>query len=121
MTKRLLVTGSRDWTDIKEVVETLYAALQYLGGEAILISGHCPTGADRIAEHIWLHDIDGEVEVYPADWEKHGKKAGFVRNSEMVKSGADLCVAFIKNNSRGASMTARLAEKAGIETWISKE
>lgn len=48
-------------------------------------------------------------------------RAGFVRNKQMVDTMPDLCYAFIKNNSKGATMCAKLAEDAGISTIYFRE
>jgi hypothetical protein len=111
MSIRILITGSRDWTDRHVIEEALWEVSD--DEFNVLVTGACPSGADRIAEDIWA-GWDFPVERHPADWNRHGKRAGFIRNAEMVTAGADLCLAFIRNGSRGASMTADLAEKAGI-------
>ena len=108
--KRILITGSRDWSDRGMIRMALD---QYLHAD-ILVSGACPTGADRICEETWSA-WNGLIERHPADWSQ-GKSAGFRRNAHMVSLGADICLAFILNGSKGASMTADLAEKAGIRT-----
>lgn len=108
---RILVTGSRDWEDQNLIWTILNETAE---PNAVLIHGDCPTGADRMAAS-WAHtQPDIKVEAYPAEWDKYGKRAGFIRNKHMVDLGADVCLAFIKNNSRGASMTAQLAVSAGI-------
>lgn len=108
--KRLLVTGSRNWDNVTTIKLALNHAVNYLGDQVTLVHGACPTGADDIADDLFTYANLGPVEAHPADWNTHG-------NSLMVDLGADLCLAFIKNESRGATMTANLAEKAGIRTW----
>jgi len=109
--KRLLVTGSRDWNDEKRIEDILRSAPH----DAVLVHGACPTGADAIADRIWS-EWGRQVERHPADWKQYGKRAGFVRNAEMAESDSALCLAFIKGDSRGASMTAQLAEDKGVTT-----
>lgn len=111
--QRILVTGSRDWDD-KSTIGLTLANQARLRPLATLVSGACPTGADRLCEEWWT-TFGGTVERHPADWARLGKRAGFVRNAEMVDLGADVCLAFIRDGSKGASMTADLAEKAGID------
>lgn len=111
---RVLVTGSRDWTDRAAIRDALYAIEGDVETDDSLTLVHgAARGADSIAAEIASKGGWG-VEAHPADWERFGKRAGFIRNDEMVKLGADVCLAFIKDGSRGATMCADLAEKAGI-------
>jgi len=119
---RVLVTGSRDWTD-EETLRDVFAEIilyHLLDENVVLVSGNCPTGADKMAEDAF-EEWGRSIEKHPADWDKFGKRAGYLRNKEMVDSKPDLCVAFIKNNSRGASMTLDLAQKAGIQTSVYRQ
>ncbi|MFE6127502.1 SLOG family protein [Streptomyces sp. NPDC056437] len=118
---RVLVTGSRDWDDIDTIAAAIEQTLIDSGGRPVLVvHGACPSGADWHADHYarWLRGrgCSVDVEPHPANWSLNGKAAGFIRNQLMVNLGADICLAFIKNGSRGASHTARLAEEAGIKT-----
>lgn len=112
---RILITGSRDWDLYNPVASALYAVWTELGqpANALLISGACPRGADFIAETVWAK-AGLPIERHPADWNTLGRRAGFVRNAEMVNSGPHICLAFIRNGSKGASHTKKLAENAGI-------
>ena len=125
---RLLIAGSRTWSDPWLMVGALNRALEHLGGSPTLIQGTA-NGADSMAAQLWS-DAGRPVESHPAEWGQHSpecspahhgqprcKSAGFRRNARMVELGADLCIAFIVGASKGASMTARMAERAGIETW----
>jgi hypothetical protein len=112
---RVLVTGSRDWTDTDTICTALDEALDHAPDHLLVVHGGCPTGADRIAG-LWAIAARVPAITYRADWKNHGRAAGPIRNRAMVDDGADLCLAFIKDDSRGASHTARLAEQAGIPT-----
>ena len=131
--KRLLVTGSREWTDRQKIVAELERARVEIGDDTILVHGDA-RGVDRLAAHLWHCTWGLPAEDYPADWyapcraeckPNHrrarfagGRKmcpaAGMYRNAEMVALGADLCLAFILDKSAGATGCARLARKARI-------
>lgn len=119
---RVLVTGSRDWPD-QELVWTVLDELLDKHGAIVVVHGACPTGADDQADD-WAgtRELDGypvKAEPHKADWKGPRKRgAGFARNAEMVNLGADLCLAFIHNESNGATHCSDLAKKAGIETRI---
>lgn len=116
---RILVTGSRDWDDEERVAYELGLAVGdalrqgYAHTSIVIVHGACPSGADRAADRI-ARDYGHRVERHPADWDRYGRAAGPKRNTEMVALGANTCLAFIRNGSRGASHCAGLAERAGV-------
>ena len=124
---RVLTTGSQLWTDKKLIFQELDWALQDMhldtDSEYVfeLVHGDCPNGADAMVNE-WgeFRKSQGfpiKIEKHPADWKGPRKRgAGYARNAEMVKLGADRCLAFILNESNGSTHCADLAEAAGIPT-----
>ena len=84
---RVLVCGSRDWSD-----RTLIEAVLRAHGPALIVHGGA-RGADRIAGEI-ARGLGWPVEEHPADWTRHGRAAGPRRNIEMLDSGPALVIAF---------------------------
>lgn len=119
---RILITGSRAWTNRNWLgMELIQVAVELAGNTdapITLVSGACPRGADRIAEE-HAEGWGWTIERHPADWDTHRKAAGYVRNQQMVDLGADICLAFVRGGSRGATHCGQAAERAGIPTrWF---
>lgn len=109
---RIGVTISRTWDDWETVVDALYEALPGLSFHKVTIV-HGASQTDWFIAGV-AYTLGMNIEAHPAYWSQHGRAAGMIRNTEMVKSGADLWLAFIKDNSRGATHCALEAERAGI-------
>lgn len=126
---RLLVTGSRDWSDADTIWQALAEVVRELPAnrEVLLVSGACPRGADAIAEG-WGRGFGATIETHRAEDFGPWPRCGPLRNRHMVSLGADCCLAFIgpctssrcrkprPQPSHGASGCADLAETAGIPT-----
>lgn len=133
---RVLVTGSRSWSDVAAVESALVLAwdeaLQAGFDGIVLVHGGCPSGADRLAWE-WAARVDVPVEVSMADWSgpcapgcrpghrrvrrgggEYCPMAGHRRNQLMVDAGAALVLAFPLGASRGTRDCMARAVAAGI-------
>lgn len=107
---RVLVCGGRDFTD----TASAYRELDRLHREYafdVVIEGDAK-GADRIAGY-WARKNRVDNLKFPADWTRYGKRAGYMRNRQMLDEGKpDLVVAF--PGGRGTTMMMELAREAGV-------
>jgi hypothetical protein len=111
VTYRILVTGSRTWTDDEMIYQSIARSARDHPGAVVVHGG--ARGADQLAGAAARRLGLGE-EVHRANWEQAPRAAGILRNLAMVKLGADVCLAFIKARSTGATHCADAAELAGI-------
>mgnify|MGYP001570460813 CR=1 FL=1 len=113
---RVLVCGSRDWTDPEPILRELRALPP---GEVVVIHG-AAQGADTIAGVAARH-LQFRVEVYPADWKRYGRAAGPIRNRQMLLVGRpDVVLAFHRDidASSGTKDMVRQARRAGVPVRV---
>lgn len=110
---RVIVCGGRDYdkADVWNWLE--HHARAELGAEITMIIHGGASGADQGAFE-WAVSEDGcSSRCFPADWRKHGKAAGPIRNQRMIdEAKPDAVIAF--PGGRGTADMVRRAEAAGI-------
>lgn len=112
---RVIVAGGRDFNNY-DLLKRKLDTLLFNYPNAIIISGACPSGADRLGERYAL-ERKLEVIQYPADWKAHGKAAGPKRNEQMALN-ADALIAFWDGKSRGTKNIIDNAEKNNLKIRV---
>ena len=112
---KLLVCGGRDYKDRHRIYRSLDKVLKAQNGDLTIIAGGA-NGVDTIAEE-WAVENNLETDIYPADWDNLGKKAGYVRNAQMLEEGKpDYVLAF--PGGPGTKMMKNLARKKKIGVLV---
>ena len=108
---RIAIVGSRTFTDYDKFHDLLMKALcefkvNIATGAVTFISGGA-IGVDSMAEQ-FCKQYSWPCKVIKPDWNRYGKSAGFIRNTEIVED-ADLVLAFWDGESRGTLDSIRKA------------
>jgi len=73
-----------------------------------IVSGGA-VGADKLSEK-YAKENNIPITIFPADWNKYGKSAGYKRNVDIIES-CDIVIAFWDGQSKGTWHSIQLAKK----------
>lgn len=117
---KLLIAGGRDFNDYFILKDEANKILRNVDGKIVIVAGGA-RGADNLAK-LFAREMNYEYEEHPADWDKHGKSAGYIRNNEMAKSILEnkdgALLAFWDKQSRGTYNMIDIAKTRHIPTTI---
>lgn len=109
---KTIIAGSRtaeSYADLLKAIAVIaWVPTQVISGTA--------RGADRLGER-WALENNVPIRRFPADWNKHGKKAGYLRNAEMLKH-ADALIALWDGQSKGTAHMINIAREQGLTVFV---
>lgn len=105
------IVGSRDFKDL----DLVRRFVEGLDDGSIVVSGGA-RGVDAVAVRSALA-CGFTVQVFKADWERHGRAAGVIRNEQIVRV-SDRVAAFWDGKSKGTHDTIKKAQKAGKQVVV---
>lgn len=115
---KIIIAGGRDFNDYELLTKVVnYMLSKQLPKNIEIVSGGAK-GADYLGER-YAKDNNYKLTIFPADWNKHGKQAGFIRNEEMANY-SDCLIAFWDNESKGTKHMINLAIEKKLKLKIVK-
>ncbi len=96
---KLAIIGSRGFNDYDFLKKNVTDFLKRNSFVCTHIISGGAKGADKLAEQFAL-DNQLEMVAFKPDWKQFGKRAGFIRNNEIIEN-ADVVIAFWDGDSKG--------------------
>lgn len=112
---RVIIAGGRNFQDYALLQQTMDQLLVNVQDEIVVVCGKA-RGADTLGER-YAQERGYSVHAFPADWAKHGRAAGVLRNEEMAKN-ADALVAFWDGQSRGTKNMIELGHRYQLKVRV---
>ncbi len=112
---KVIIAGSRTFNNFQLLIKHIMLFQEQIGEITEVVSGTA-RGADKLGEQ-WAIDSETPIKRFPANWNKHGRSAGYRRNEEMAEY-ADALIAFQENNSKGTEHMINIATNKGLPCYI---
>lgn len=115
---KVIIAGTRDFNDYAFLKKNLDYFLQGINPnneEIEIVSGNA-RGADKLGER-YAKEHNLPVKLFPANWDKYGKRAGYLRNQEMANY-SDVLIAFWDEKSKGTKHMIDIAKKQDLTVIV---
>lgn len=112
---KVIIAGGRNFDDYGFLKENMDWTLQNIEDDIVIVSG-AARGADSLGEK-YAREKGYDIISKPADWDKFGRSAGYIRNKEMAEI-ADGCVCFWDQKSKGTKHMIDLAKKYNLKLKV---
>ena len=117
---RIIIAGGRDFDDYDRLCAFMdqYCLDSGFGPDNTDFISGAARGADSMGKQ-WALSRGYKVQLHPADWNLHGKSAGYIRNKQMADEATAL-VAFWDGSSKGTGNMIWVATKVGLKVHIER-
>ena len=121
---RVIIAGGREFNDFKRLSQTCDKVISgYYNDDTniTIISGNAK-GTDRLGES-YARMKGYNLQIFPADWFKYGRKAGIIRNAQMAEyatsdNATGVLIAFWNGKSKGTGNMIDIARSRDMSVYI---
>ena len=110
---KYIIAGGRDFNNRAIMFPILSKQISNMSDT--IISGDA-RGADELGAE-WATHFQIPIQHFPAQWDKYGKSAGFIRNAEMGEE-ADALIAFWDGKSKGTAHMIKTMKIQKKPYWV---
>lgn len=115
---KLAIVGSRDFSDYNFLKQNVLELMESHSFKFTHIVSGGAKGADTLANR-YADEKNIEMIVFKPDWKKYGKRAGFIRNTDIIET-SDVIVAFWDGKSTGTKDSIEKALNLNKQVTIKK-
>ena len=113
---KVAIIGSRNFNDYQKLKDFIQKNVNVNEIELIISGGE--NGADTLGE-IFANEFKIKKLIFKPEWEKFGRRAGFVRNKDIIEN-CDVVFAFWIGGSKGTEHSLKLAENLNKTIYLQK-
>lgn len=112
---RVIIAGGRDFNNYTLLERTMDRLLVNIQDDITVVCGMA-RGADSLGEQ-YAKARGFQVCYFPAEWDKYGRSAGYIRNEQMAQN-AEALVAFWDGQSRGTKHMINIANRNNLKVRV---